>query len=91
MYEGVLLTCPLQPLSRAEGAQRVHQGEVNELRLEALTDRSGSMLLQDEEEEAMPEAPAAAGGVQLGARLPTHRRGRVHTELADLALVQVES
>ena len=32
---------------------------------------------------------AAAGGVQLGGRLPTHRRGRVHTELADLALVQV--
>ena len=38
----------------------------------------------------MPEAPAAVGGVQLGGRLPTHRRGRVHTELADLALVQVQ-
>lgn len=37
----------------------------------------------------MPAPPVAAGGVQLGGRLPTHRKNRVHTELADIALVQV--
>jgi hypothetical protein len=93
---GMLLACPPRRLRAhrrtpgdTRGRRKVHRDEVKQLGLGALTGDSGLVLLQDEEEEAMPEAPAAAGGVQLGARLLTHRRGRVHTELADLALVQV--
>lgn len=66
-------------LSAQSGAQ-----EASMLR----TNSNGSLGSDAQEEEEMPAPPVAAGGVQLGGRLPTHRKNRVHTELADIALVQ---